>query len=252
MPLFTIVTATLNRDKYVAPCLDSVAKQTFRSFEQIIIDGDSTDATPRIIQDYISRHPDIRITFVKSPANGVYDAFNQALDLATGKFINFLNSDDYYVDENTLQIVADSIQKNTQAQWIQSRYRTLDIAGKVHKFESVNLAHNPMRSLFRTRYMIFGKPVSHQAQFVAQRVYKELGNFDLKYKYVADYDFMFRMIHNHVFPTILEEPLAVIRQHGESLTTGGLSSYRQYLPEARRMFRHWRMKKKQESPPYGG
>ena len=86
----SIITVTHNSAKYLQECIDSVVNQTYRNIEHIIIDGGSTDGTIDIIKHY-----DNHIAkWVSEADNGIYDAINKGMNLASGEVIGILNSDD--------------------------------------------------------------------------------------------------------------------------------------------------------------
>ena len=89
---FTIITATFNSAKTIKNNIDSVSQQSFKNFEQIFIDGGSTDDTKKII---INNSKNLNYTFYDLPVKGIYNAFNLGLKLANGKYLIYLNSDDY-------------------------------------------------------------------------------------------------------------------------------------------------------------
>jgi glycosyltransferase involved in cell wall biosynthesis len=91
MPLISIIVATFNASKTLQKCIDSIAQQSFRDFELIIIDGKSNDGT----LDVISRNSEIIDYWVSEQDSGVYNAWNKGLDKATGDWICFIGADDY-------------------------------------------------------------------------------------------------------------------------------------------------------------
>ena len=91
-PLISIIVAVYNGEKTLQRCIDSVFSQTYPHKELIIIDGGSTDGTVDILQTNNDK-----ITYWKSePDNGIYQAWNKALDHAKSDWICFLGSDDYF------------------------------------------------------------------------------------------------------------------------------------------------------------
>ncbi|WP_340300695.1 glycosyltransferase [Roseobacter sp. HKCCD5988] len=105
MPRFTIITATRNSERTIQRCIDSIERQTFRDFEWIVIDGNSTDHTLEIIQNS-SMLPNKLL--IQDPM-GIYTALNSGVDLASGDYTLFLHSDDFFLDCNYLKNYSDSI-----------------------------------------------------------------------------------------------------------------------------------------------
>ena len=100
--LVSIITVVKNNEKYLEETIQSVQNQSYKNFEYIVIDGNSTDDSLKIIKRY-----DENIDFwISENDKGIYDAFNKGLDLASGKFIVFVNSDDLLTN-NAIQILKD-------------------------------------------------------------------------------------------------------------------------------------------------
>ena len=89
-PLISIITVCFNSEKTITNTIESVINQKYKNIEFIIIDGKSTDETFSIIQKYKANITKI----ISEKDNGIYDAFNKGLELATGDLIGFVNSDD--------------------------------------------------------------------------------------------------------------------------------------------------------------
>lgn len=109
MVKFSIVMPIYNSDKYLKECLDSVLNQTFEDFEVICIDDGSTDNSKAILEDYAKK--DNRVKVYSQENQGVGAARNHGLNLAEGKYINFLDSDDY-LSPNALKSVHDFFEKH--------------------------------------------------------------------------------------------------------------------------------------------
>ena len=90
---FSIIIPVYNVESYLRDCLDSVLRQTFSDWEAICVDDGSTDGSSDILADYASR--DSRIRVVTQPNSGLSAARNTGLDHAQGKYILFLDSDDW-------------------------------------------------------------------------------------------------------------------------------------------------------------
>lgn len=93
-PMFSIIIPAYNNEKYVGKCIESVLSQTFTDFELIVVNDGSTDKTYEIIKKYALK--DSRIRVIDKKNGGVSSARNIALDNATGKYLLFLDSDDWY------------------------------------------------------------------------------------------------------------------------------------------------------------
>lgn len=96
-PDVSIVIPVYNVEKYLGECLDSVVRQTLRGIEVICVDDGSTDGSPRILADYAARDPRIRV--ITQQNAGLSAARNAGMGAATGKYIYFLDSDDWIADD---------------------------------------------------------------------------------------------------------------------------------------------------------
>lgn len=89
---FTVITAVINGERFLGRCLNSVLGQSWPGYEIIVQDGGSTDGTLDILKAY-SR----RVNWVSEPDTGIYDAWNKALERASGDWAIFLGADDFLI-----------------------------------------------------------------------------------------------------------------------------------------------------------
>src|SRR5436190_6658409 len=100
----SIITVVYNNERFVADAINSVLSQDHPDIEYIIIDGASVDDTLQVINNYKDRISKI----VSEPDNGLYDAMNKGVQLATGEVIGILNSDDLYYDNHVISEVVEA------------------------------------------------------------------------------------------------------------------------------------------------
>ena len=114
-PLVSVVTACFNplkdgRKELFLKNLNSVQQQTGVSVEHIIVDGASTDGTLEFLQTYDNKHFDIRI--LSMPDSGIYEAMNRGIAISRGKYVIFLNTDDFYHQEDGLSVNVKVLEQN--------------------------------------------------------------------------------------------------------------------------------------------
>ena len=90
----TVIVPVYNVEKYLPECLDSLAGQTYKNLQVLVVNDGSTDSSPQIIEDYVRRFPD-RFAQLNKPNGGLSDARNFAIGKAEGEWIAFLDSDDW-------------------------------------------------------------------------------------------------------------------------------------------------------------
>lgn len=105
MPLFSIIVPVYKAEKYISECVDSVLAQTFEDFELILADDGSPDRCPEICDEYAKK--DSRIKVIHKENGGASSARNSGIDAACGEYIIFLDSDDYWEENYTLQRLAE-------------------------------------------------------------------------------------------------------------------------------------------------
>lgn len=172
----SVISITFNAVDCLEKTIESVIKQSGLDVEYIIIDGGSTDGTVDIIKsygDYISY-------WVSEPDNGIYDAMNKGISVATGEVLAFLNAGDHYNDD-CLKTVAERIVNNDLV--IGNAYKT---------------SNNERAGLFQycpDEYE-YKMPCCHQAVFTRKKVFDELGKYDTQYRICADYEWIKRVLHS--------------------------------------------------------
>ncbi len=179
LPLISIVTVSLNSQKTIQRTIDSVKNQIYKNIEYIIIDGGSEDKTVSIIKNNSTTVK----KWVSENDNGIYDAFNKGLRFFSGDYIGFLNSDDYLLPD-AMNILVNYINKNPNKDFF---------FGSVKKHWGILHGYKPWK-IFYT----WGFYSSHSSGFYIKReAAKIVGDYNLKYKYSADYDYFYRMIVKH-------------------------------------------------------
>jgi len=208
-PLVTVITATYNSGNVLQRCIDSVSAQTYSNIEYIVIDGGSKDNTVDIIK--LNEH--VITKWISERDEGVYDAWNKGIELATGDWIVFIGSDDTFYP--------DAIQ--TYVSFIENNNQQLDfVSSRVH-------ITNSKDQVIRT----FGWPwiwakskrvctIAHPGSFHRRDLFKTYGDYNKSYKICGDYELLLRA--GSALKTAYIEFVSLKMQ------VGGLSdSYKVYL-----------------------
>tara|TARA_R110002072_G_scaffold199399_1_gene356979 strand:- start:2709 stop:3575 length:867 start_codon:yes stop_codon:yes gene_type:complete len=117
MATFSIIIPIYNGEQTLETCLDSVASQTFKDFELILVNDGSTDASEEIIQDWISLHLELDIKLVEQENLGLGKARNSGIEIAQGQYICFLDCDDIWT-VNKLSEIAFLLKENPALKFI--------------------------------------------------------------------------------------------------------------------------------------
>lgn len=127
-PLISIIVPVYNTEKYLSCCIDSILNQTFREFELLLIDDGSTDKSGEICDEYAQR--DKRIRAIHKPNTGVSDTRNCALDIATGKYVIFMDADDYWTIKTALEQLFNIAEAN-DLDIIRGEYQAINEKGEL-------------------------------------------------------------------------------------------------------------------------
>ncbi|MDP4285512.1 MAG: glycosyltransferase family 2 protein [Bacteroidota bacterium] len=202
----SIITVTLNSEKYLLDCINSVRKQNYSDIEHIVIDGKSTDHTLKIIQDnsaYIDH-------WISEPDRGMYDAINKGIKLATGDIIGILNSDDAFASSGVIRNIVDCF-KNTNSD---SVYGDLVFVDPVNTEKITRF----WKGIPYKRYRFnFGWMPAHPTFYMKRSLIQQYGFYENHYFTSADYEFMARYLYKHkIQATYLEQMVVKMRRGGAS------------------------------------
>lgn len=127
----SIIVPIYNAEKYIKKCLDSLLNQTKKELEFILVNDGSTDNTEHIIKKY----KDKRIKYYKNENQGIGKARNFGIEKANGRYIMFIDSDDY-IDKNMSKLMFDKAFSNNLDMVICDYYNVID--GEVHEEKLAN------------------------------------------------------------------------------------------------------------------
>lgn len=173
MKQISIITVVLNNREQIKNAIESVIEQSYKDIEYIVIDGGSTDGTLDVIQKY---RQEISLV-ISEKDKGIYDAMNKGISLAKGSLVGIVNSDDW-LDENVLSVVGDIHQLNPES----------IIYGLLREYKD----GIPWRTHTSSYKFLHHRMIPHQTCFVPRSIYDKNGIYDIRYKFLADYDFLLR------------------------------------------------------------
>lgn len=208
----SIITVSYNSEKTIADTLESVLSQTYSNLDYIIIDGNSKDNTLDIIESYENKFKEKKISYrrISEKDDGLYDAMNKGIKMATGDIIGIINSDDVYNQNDILEKIVD-------------KFNDFNLSGVYG--DLVYVDENDLNKI--TRYwksgkykkncFLFGWMPPHPTFFVKREVYEKYGFFRLDMGTAADYEIMLRFIHKYKIKIdYLEEIIVKMRLGGAS------------------------------------
>lgn len=171
--ILSIVTINYNNKNGLQKTIESVQNQTWKEFEYIIIDGGSNDGSVEII-----KNNSIVNYWISEKDNGVYNALNKGIKVATGKYIIFMNSGDYFYDNNVLFSVAPTFAADISVLYGNSIYFKEDGFKREEIF--------PRKLSFSFFYT---SGINHQACFIKRELFYKYFFYNENYKICADWEF---------------------------------------------------------------
>ena len=201
----SIITVTKNSDKFLQETINSLSKQTYQNFEHIIVDGGSTDQTLDVIKKNVHHIK----KWISEPDHGLYYAMNKGIKMCSGDIIGILNSDDIYFPETLFTVNRYFLENQIDF-----------LFGSVFK-------HKLMHGFYPKKIKwTFGFYTTHSVGFFIKKSSQdEIGSYNTKYKWSADYDLFYKMIVKHKMKgmaTKKNEIFGIFRK-------GGLSSSIKYI-----------------------
>lgn len=202
-PLVSVITVVFNNVNMIENTICSVLNQSYKNIEYIVIDGGSTDGT----LDIISQYKDQISRFVSEPDNGIYDAMNKGIKLATGDIVGIINSDDTY-NLHAIELIANNYDPNNKSIFYGYLKFDSDMSNKGW--------YPPKRISLET---VFSEMlVPHPTMFVPREFYIRYGMFDENLKITADYglvlNFLSRGIKFHYIESSF--PITIMSYNGIS------------------------------------
>lgn len=180
----TVITVSFNSSETISAAINSVIQQDWPNIEHILIDGGSTDGTIEIIENNRSHFSHI----ICEPDNGIYDAMNKGLALATGDIICFLNADDQYASSDVLSKVVERMSKDQLDAFMGD-------VGFFHKENPKKMIRRYRSDFFSPKKLIWGWMPAHPGLFMHKDTIKRVGQFKTDYQIAGDYEYIVRVFH---------------------------------------------------------
>ena len=182
----SIITITYNSAKTLPRALESVRSQTYGDIEHIIVDGASTDGTKELIINYqlsIINSQSPKVRWISEPDEGIYNALNKGIRMATGDVIGFLHSDDRLFSADSIANIAAAFE-SSGADVVYGDLQYCHGAKVVRRWRSNTFSPSSLK---------YGWMPPHPTVYVRREVYEQVGPYDEWFRISADYDMMLRI-----------------------------------------------------------
>jgi len=183
----SVITISYNAEDTIEKTLKSIENQSYNNIEHIIIDGGSKDSTLEICNSFSHE-----AKIISELDNGVYDAFNKGLKLATGDVVGFLNADDTFYNENSIQDIVDAFSNNET----DIVYGNLDYVNEESKVIRNWISRPYEKGLVKKAW----KP-AHPTFYCKKEVYDRLGGYNDSFKIAGDFELCLRFLEINQVPS---------------------------------------------------
>lgn len=168
--MFSVIVVCRNSLSMLMHTLENIKCQTYRNFEIVVVDCDSTDGT----KEYLNSSKLVS-QFISEPDSGVYDAMNKGARMARGEWLVYINAGDAFYNTNVLLDAERRLKPSSDIVYG-------DVVVNYEGFERVIRANDVNK-------LIYGMICCHQSMFIKKRL-MEKQPYNLGYKIVSDYDFL--------------------------------------------------------------
>lgn len=216
-PKLSIITVNLNNAAGLRKTIETVVNQTYQDFEYIIIDGDSSDGSKEIIEEYQDK-----VTYwVSEPDKGTYNAMNKGILKSKGEYCLFLNSGDYFPAINILKSIISKFSEGSDIIYCNGYFENKKSRKEIRFNSSL------------TKNFFFNSSLMHPSSYIKKETIINLGLYDEKLRFCADYDFFVKCFVNQFKYQYIDIFSSVF-------SVGGVStekSYSKYIIEENQIIR---------------
>ena len=206
----SIITVVYNNVKTIEQTIQSVLSQTYLDVEYIVIDGKSNDGTVEILNNYKSK---IAKT-ISEKDNGMYDALNKGIQVATGDIVGIINADDRFANNNIVEKIANHFIENKTTDCVIG-----DIAF-VDENNSEKISRYYSSAKFNPSKFAWGFMPAHPTFYCKREYFQKLGGYKTDFDIASDYELLIRFLKVHQLKYNYMNMLMVLMNKGGKSTRG--------------------------------
>ena len=217
----SLITACYNSVATLPTAIESVLSQRGVELEYIVVDGGSKDGTVELLKDYEQRFEG-RLRWISEPDQGMYDAINKGIKMATGDIVGILNADDVLASNDTLAHIAAAFTPGIDALYADIRF--------VKEGETVDALRNAKTvrycsaAKWKPWMFRFAAMVPHPSFYVRRECFDRLGGYSLDYRICADFELELRYLYLAKLKAAYLPECVVVMRLGGASTAGWRSN----------------------------
>ncbi|MBQ9739778.1 MAG: glycosyltransferase, partial [Kiritimatiellae bacterium] len=203
----SLITACFKSAGMLRTALDSVLEQKGVDLDYIVVDGGSDDGTVELLKEYEVKFAG-RMRWISEKDQGMYDAINKGIKMATGDVVGILNADDMLESPETLAQIADAFADGVDVVYADIRFVKEDLQTTVRYYGAKH---------WRPWMFQWGKMPPHPSVYIRRELFGKLGFYKLGYDIAADYELLVRYLRKAgVEARYLDSSLVRMRMGGKS------------------------------------
>ncbi len=185
----SIITATYNSSQTLGDTMRSVLVQTYSDIEYVVVDGCSNDGTLDVIRQFEPQFRG-RLKWISEKDDGIYDAMNKGIKMATGDVVGILNSDDFFTSNDVVEKFVPLFFNSS----LDAIYGDVHFIHDGHPEKCIRYYSSKR---FRPFWLRFGFMPAHPSFYCRRVIYDKVGLYKTDYKIGADYEMMVRLFMVH-------------------------------------------------------
>ncbi|HEX4957159.1 MAG TPA: glycosyltransferase family 2 protein [Lacibacter sp.] len=226
----SIITVVFNRVATIERAIQSVLSQSYNDIEYIVVDGASTDGTVQVIEKYKDRIH----TLVSEKDNGMYDALNKGIQLATGDIVGILHADDAFAHSEVISTIADVFLQNKYTDCVYG-----DV-GFVKEDDPQKIVRYYSSAIFHPKLFKYGFMPAHPTFFCYKKFFDLYGYYRTDLEIAADFDLLLRYLKKFTLQSVYI-PQMLVRMNMGGKSTRGLASTIKINQELKRILKEHKM-----------
>lgn len=219
----SVITVCYNSAATIEDTIKSVMEQTYDDIEYIIVDGNSKDATIKIIKKY----ENVISYWVSEPDQGLYDAINKGIKRATGEYVGIINSDDTFYENDTVEKIVKFLDEHPNVD---------AIIGDIVQHKNKKVIRKYSSSKWSPGKLKIGFMPPHPSMFIKTSLFSKYGDYKNGYKIAADYELIIRYFLKHNI-TYRYSGITTTSMSVGGASSSGISSYRTITEEVGKAFK---------------
>ena len=221
----SLITACYNSAATIRTAIESVLSQKGVDVEYIVVDGGSKDGTVDIIKEYSTRSTRLAFKWISERDQGMYDAINKGIQMATGGIVGILNADDMLESPDTLAHVVEAFRSGGVESGVGERVDCVYADIRFVKDDLNTTVRYYSAKHWKPWMLQWGKMPPHPSVYIRRELFGQYGLYKLGYDIAADYELLIRYLHMAKLNTrYLNECLVRMRMGGKS--TRGWKSFK--------------------------